>query len=510
MNTPPRPSAFYERKRRLAYYFAWASMAFLFLELTVGFLLEFISRPRAAAAADGYRLIHRAFNQDDPDGSRLYVLDPDAKPLAPPLSFPDTATALLPEGGDLTVFFGAHAARLVDGKITRSGDLNQKWEVLCALADPAGPWVFGWQDNSIIARRRDKEVWSSEIVVAKAGAVDQIVSSREGAAGPLVAWRERGTGTVRSALFNGTAFEPQSAYDIGAAEHWDLVLTGGRHLLIVYNREDRTYRYVTLRLGCCPGCASPLLPRKIRFTEPVFLLGRRVTGLSAAVWGDRLRVFITRISTLMTASLPLATLEPEPATSRLQSIGSPAPWRHIAAAFAPLLLIFCSLSMIFLGFILFRERARMARGTPVAGLQFADFLPRAMALALDLLLLTPFLVILVEILNVAPDGGLPDLEDPRFIQVGYVIIAVQFLYYFLMEWRLGGTVGKKIIGLKVTELDGSRLRLRGALVRNVIRLFDVLNPFGALLGTAALLLTKRHQRLGDLAGRTLVLQDRPD
>src|SRR5579862_7160296 len=105
MNTPPRPSAFYDSKRRLAYYFAWASMAFLFLELTLGFLLEFASRPRAAATTDGFRVITHAFNQDEPEGSRLYVLDPEGRPLEPSLSFSDTATALLPEGRDLTLFF---------------------------------------------------------------------------------------------------------------------------------------------------------------------------------------------------------------------------------------------------------------------------------------------------------------------------------------------------------------------------------------------------------------------
>jgi len=508
MNTPPRTSAFYDRKRRLAYYFAWASMAFLFIELSLGFLLEFTSRPHAAPAGDGFRVIHRSFNQDDPDGSRLYALDPDAHPLAPPLSFPDTATALLPDGRDLTVFFGAHAAQLVDGKIAKSADLNQKWDVLAALADPGGAWIFCWQENAVVARRREKDSWSSEIVLGTSAAVDQIVASRDGAAGPLVAWRERGTGTVKTALFDGTAFLPKASYEIGPVEHWDLVLAGGRHLLIVYNRDDRTYQYVTLRLECCPGCPSPLGSRKVRFSEPVLLLGRKVTGLSAVVAGDRLRIFLTRMSTLMTASLPLASLEPEPAASRLQSISSQALWRHVAAAFAPILLVFCSFAMIFLGFVLFRERGRLARGIPPPGPQPADFLQRAMAVTLDQLLLFPFFVIVVELLNVAPDGGLPDLEDPRMFHVAYVGLAVHFLYYFLMEWRLGWTVGKRIIGLKVSELDGSRLTLKGAFVRNLIRLFDV--EMIPIVGTAALLLTKRRQRLGDLAARTLVVQDLPE
>jgi len=74
-----------------------------------------------------------------------------------------------------------------------------------------------------------------------------------------------------------------------------------------------------------------------------------------------------------------------------------------------------------------------------------------------------------------------------------------FLYYFLMEYLLGRTIGKWILGLKVTEMDGSKLTLRGAFVRTLLRLFDSENLLGALVGIACLLKTKRRQRLGDLA-----------
>src|SRR5882672_725947 len=123
MNPPPRLSAFYERKRRLAYYFAWASMVALFLQLWLGFLLEFYSHPRAAVADGGaFRVIHRSVNQDEPERSTLLLLDPDAKPQVPALSLPDVAAALLADGRDVTVFFGSHATAFTDGTISRSLD----------------------------------------------------------------------------------------------------------------------------------------------------------------------------------------------------------------------------------------------------------------------------------------------------------------------------------------------------------------------------------------------------
>jgi uncharacterized RDD family membrane protein YckC len=507
MTTTALNTSFYERKRRLAYYFAWASMIFMALFLSIGFLLEFYSHPRAAAAVDGLRVIHRAVNQDSASISNLLRLDADLKLQAEPLSLADPATALLPEGRNLTLFFGNHAALLVDGKISKSADLGQEWEVLCAVADPAGAWIFGWHKDQIVARRREKETWTAEIVVAKAAAVDRIAATRDGAAGPLVAWRERDTTKVKTALYDGNAFGTTSEFDIGAVEHWDVLLLAGRRLLVTYNRDDRTFRWVTLRLDCCTGCPAPIPPHKVAFADPALLLGRKVTGIATAVQGDRLRVFVTRTSALMAASLPVATLEPEPA-AKLVPIGSESLWRHVGGTVAPLLLTFCSFSMIFLGLILFRERTRLARGIAADPKEPVDFFPRAMAWMLDHLLVSPIAVLFVEISNVAPDLSLLDFEDPNFHRVVLVLLGTFFLYYFLMEWLLGWTVGKWILGLKVTELDGSKLTLRGAFLRTLLRLFDSENILGALVGIACLLKTRRRQRLGDLAARTVVVVDR--
>lgn len=508
MNPPPRLAAFFERKRRLAYYFAWTSMIALMLQSWLGYLLEFYSHPRAAVAGDGgYRVVHLSSNQDDPERSALIQLDADAKPTAGALSLPDPATAILAEDRDATVFFGSHATQFADGKISRSLDLQQKWDVLAAVADPAGPWVFGWIEDHVVARRRGKDGWGEEMVVLKTNAVERLVASREGSAGPIVAWREANTGKIHSARFDGAAFAAGPDFDIGAAEHWDAVATGGRLLLIVYNRDDRSFRYVTLRLECCPGCPSPIAMKKVALTEPVLLVGRKVTGLSALVAAGRLRFFITRMSTLMTATLPLEKLEPESSGSKLTSIVAQAPWRHVAGAFVPTLLAFCSFAMIFLGTTLFRIRSRIARGEPEPGPRSSDFFLRVMAYVLDAILLGPFIYFIIELASIGVDDGLPEPENPRFFLVVSIAMAARFVYYVLMEWRFGWTVGKSILGMKVTEADGSRLTFKGALLRNLVRPIDTdLLP---ILGAGFILGTRRRQRLGDLAARTVVVEDLP-
>jgi uncharacterized RDD family membrane protein YckC len=506
MASPPRSSAFYERKRRLAYYFAWASMVFLLLQLSIGFFLEVTSRPRAAASSEGFQVVHRALNQDEAEGSRLLILDPDGHPSAPSLTFPDAAGALIPEGRETTVFFGDHAARIADGRLLRSVDLKQKWDVLAAVDGPSGAWIFGWVDDHIVARRRIKDEWGPELDLAKSAEVEQIVASQEGSTGPLIAWRERGSTKVKIALFDGTAFVPKPEVDLGIVEYWDLVLSGGRRIVVYFNRDDRSYKYLTLRLECCKDCAAPLEPRKIRFSEPLLLLGRKVTGLSVVAARDQLRLFVTRVTTLMTGSVPLSTLEAEPATSRLVSISSQPLWRHLIAGFAPSMLGFCSLSMIFLGFVLFRERARLSGGIPVPGPPIADFFSRAMAFVLDLLLLSPAVYLTADL--IIPESGIFDLEDPNFQLLELAWTGAYLVYFFIFEWRFGGTLGKKIIGLRVQHVDGSRLTLKGAILRTLGRLIDSM-PLG-MIGVTSILLTRRRQRLGDLVAKTIVVQDLPE
>jgi hypothetical protein len=83
-------------------------------------------------------------------------------------------------------------------------------------------------------------------------------------------------------------------------------------------------------------------------------------------------------------------------------------------------------------------------------------------------------------------------------------------YYFLFEWRWDGqTPGKKALGLRVLHLDGSPLSLYGALVRNLLRIFDFLPMFyGA--GAIIALLSPNNRRAGDLVAGTVVAREKHD
>jgi uncharacterized RDD family membrane protein YckC len=77
-------------------------------------------------------------------------------------------------------------------------------------------------------------------------------------------------------------------------------------------------------------------------------------------------------------------------------------------------------------------------------------------------------------------------------------------YYALLEGMFGATVGKAIVGLRVTDLYGRRLGWKSAMTRNLARIIDFL-PVLYLIGGSLTLVTREHQRLGDRAAQTLVL-----
>lgn len=89
-----------------------------------------------------------------------------------------------------------------------------------------------------------------------------------------------------------------------------------------------------------------------------------------------------------------------------------------------------------------------------------------------------------------------------------IIFFFTLLYYILFEglWS-GRTPGKWLTRLRVISIDGRPLSFFASVVRNLVRIVDLL-PSGYLIGMVFMLVTKREQRLGDLAAGTIVILNR--
>ncbi|UOQ45034.1 RDD family protein [Halobacillus salinarum] len=93
-----------------------------------------------------------------------------------------------------------------------------------------------------------------------------------------------------------------------------------------------------------------------------------------------------------------------------------------------------------------------------------------------------------------------------------VIIVVTFLifwgYFFLFELLTGGkTPGKMLVGIRVIQENGSSATAISLLIRNLLRIVDML-PTNYLLGMAFVFFHTHHKRIGDIVGGTLVVYER--
>jgi uncharacterized RDD family membrane protein YckC len=501
-------SEFYARRRRFATSIAIGCSLLLLAQLHLGLQKEEYNRPRVAAAAGGVAVVHRTIvpSEDSGPGARLVILDPDLG-VRGSISFGGDAAAILSEGDETTAFFGSHVSFLRGGDTVRGEDLGQPWDVRDAVVDPARGrmWIFGWNEGKILARHRTAAGWSAEIEVAESKRPVRPVASMDGTRGPLVAWRDAGSTRIRTALFDGATFVPRTTFE-EASDYWDAVLVKDRILLVSYRRADRTFHAVTLRLQCCAECGQPPPPGQIKFLDPVLLFGRGVTGLAAASAADRLVVVLTRETMVLAGKAPAGSLLPE-SGARLLPVAVEPFWRRVAGAYAPILLFTCAVALIFLGISMFRERGRvMTPGARSAeGRPYADVLERSMAQVLDtLIVVPPALAVLSEFMSATAEASEP--FDLGFWTVAAAAFAAKAAYHALMESTLGWTLGKKILGLKVLQADGSRATLVGALMRNLVRLPDADVGLPAILVMAN---TRHRQRLGDLLAGTIVVRERP-
>lgn len=99
----------------------------------------------------------------------------------------------------------------------------------------------------------------------------------------------------------------------------------------------------------------------------------------------------------------------------------------------------------------------------------------------------------------------PDLAMGLYIILVFVIT---FGYSVVTEWfNKGQTIGKSVLNLQVVDETGLPLSFSQVFIRNILRIVDTLPAF-YLVGGVSVFASKRFQRLGDLAARTVVIKNR--
>jgi uncharacterized RDD family membrane protein YckC len=128
---------------------------------------------------------------------------------------------------------------------------------------------------------------------------------------------------------------------------------------------------------------------------------------------------------------------------------------------------------------------------------------RFLAWFIDLLILAMLSVMAPKVLGVAAILGASWQQAMTLL--AYFLLSTG--YAILCEWRWRGqTVGKRLFRLRVMDAGGLYLTFAQVVIRNLVRLLDIL-PLAYLVGGVVAVSNQYSQRLGDLAAGTVVVRE---
>ncbi len=132
---------------------------------------------------------------------------------------------------------------------------------------------------------------------------------------------------------------------------------------------------------------------------------------------------------------------------------------------------------------------------------------RALAHFIDGIVIFATIYALVVLLSL---GGFVFGEEMGQLMVGFLVLVLSllpFAYFIFLEgfWN-GQTLGKKLAGIRVRMADGTPVTFAAATGRNLLRVADFLPAF-YFIGTIAMFVNPKLQRLGDLVAGTIVTHE---
>jgi len=132
----------------------------------------------------------------------------------------------------------------------------------------------------------------------------------------------------------------------------------------------------------------------------------------------------------------------------------------------------------------------------------ASPMARFLAFMLDLLCIGALLTAIQLLMRFAMIIN-PDIAAAAGMLLYFV---VTLGYSIVMEWWWRGqTIGKRVLKLRVVDAEGMRLEFNQVVIRNLLRMVDLLPAFYVVGGLSAFV-SRKAQRLGDIAANTVVIR----
>ena len=132
----------------------------------------------------------------------------------------------------------------------------------------------------------------------------------------------------------------------------------------------------------------------------------------------------------------------------------------------------------------------------------AELGSRVGAFAIDLAVQTGIWIAVAIVIGFSGSLGLMGSSFPGVAMLVSALVIFWGYYPLLEQLWDGRTLGKRALGLRVLRTDGQPRTLGGVLVREFLRPIDML-----IIGPVLIVTSRRHQRLGDMAGGTLVVRE---
>jgi uncharacterized RDD family membrane protein YckC len=140
--------------------------------------------------------------------------------------------------------------------------------------------------------------------------------------------------------------------------------------------------------------------------------------------------------------------------------------------------------------------------------QFAQFWKRLLAYVIDMLVIS-FIVIAPFIEEKTSNFNWESLFSvstqavtTEIILTTIALALLSLVYWVFMEYTIGQTVGKVILGLEVQSEKGKKKRLSQIILRNITKISTAL----IAVDTLYLLITKKHQRFTEKLSKTVVIE----
>jgi uncharacterized RDD family membrane protein YckC len=138
-------------------------------------------------------------------------------------------------------------------------------------------------------------------------------------------------------------------------------------------------------------------------------------------------------------------------------------------------------------------------------LEYADFSQRAIGAVIDnfvsTILATPLVVLFLA--SKVVDISDKSQQAQASLMIQGIVWLIAFTYGTLMDsGRQGATFGKRAMSIRLTDVEGRRVGIGRAILRQIVRPFS----FFLFAGIALSFFTKRKQTLHDLVAGTVVVK----